>query len=161
MFHGRDIVLDMGTREVLLQYHLERMLAKAQVRGTCWVWTGGMSQGGYAMTTIAGRQTVAHRAIYELVKGAVPEGLVLDHLCRNRSCVNPDHLEPVTNAENVLRGRGVTAENRRRDTCLYGHPLSPRRDRHKRRYCRTCNREREARRRELRAAAGLPTNAYR
>src|ERR1019366_4519713 len=71
----------------------------------CWLWTGGLNRGGYGqfMTPPC---TVAHRVAYELFVGPIPEGLQLDHLCRVRSCVNPQHLEPVSQQENIRRGLG-------------------------------------------------------
>lgn len=70
----------------------------------CWVWTGPLSAGGYAIWHRRGRWASAHRAFYEIYVSSIPEGLVIDHLCRNRACVNPDHLEPVTHDKNVRRG---------------------------------------------------------
>lgn len=70
----------------------------------CWIWAGGTSEDGYGRAWANGRQIPAHRHYYELHVGPIPEGLVLDHLCRIPSCVNPGHLEPVTPAENVRRG---------------------------------------------------------
>jgi hypothetical protein len=70
----------------------------------CWLWTGG-TRGGYGRLKLADYGMMeAHRASYEFHKGKIPEGLVLDHLCRNRSCINPEHLEPVTQLENIRRG---------------------------------------------------------
>lgn len=70
----------------------------------CWLWTGG-TRGGYGRLKLTDYGTMeAHRASYELHKGKIPEGMQLDHLCRNRSCINPDHLEPVTLQENIRRG---------------------------------------------------------
>jgi hypothetical protein len=70
----------------------------------CWLWTGG-TRGGYGRLKLADYGMMeAHRASYEFHKGKIPEGLQLDHLCRNRSCINPDHLEPVTLQENIRRG---------------------------------------------------------
>lgn len=74
--------------------------------GRCWIWTGKLHDGdrGYAKVRVAGQLRKAHRVAYELLVGPVPDGLVIDHLCRVRHCINPEHMEPVTNAENVRRG---------------------------------------------------------
>lgn len=70
----------------------------------CWTWTGGDSGNGYGKVRFQGKMHMAHRLIYTLLIGEIPEGMVLDHLCRNRRCVNPHHLEPVTVKENTHRG---------------------------------------------------------
>lgn len=113
----------------------------------CWLWIGKMTH-GYGKATIAMREVPAHRFSYELFRGPIPAGLVLDHLCRVPLCVNPDHLEPVTNRENVRRG--ISAELNRHQYigithCPDGHPYSgdnlyinPKGARN----CRTCMRRR-------------------
>lgn len=85
----------------------------------CILWLAGTSYSGYGILRIAGKQYRAHRVAYELAHGPVPDGLVLDHLCRVRSCINPDHLEPVTQLVNVQRG----AKNVK--FCKSGHEFTP------------------------------------
>jgi hypothetical protein len=69
----------------------------------CWTWLGTHTGPGYAQTTEGGRKIGVHRVVYELLIGPIPPGLELDHLCRNRACINPEHLEPVTHSENMRR----------------------------------------------------------
>lgn len=82
-----------------------RFWAKVAVSDGCWLWTGATNERGYGHIVRAGRFVQAHRAAYELAGGEIPEGLVLDHLCREPRCVRPSHLEPVTHRENLARGR--------------------------------------------------------
>lgn len=110
----------------------------------CWPWVGTLNAAGYGHLW-GGRDDPrewlkAHRVAYELLVGPIPAGLVLDHLCRNRRCVNPDHLEPVNLVENVMRGVGVGPTNAAKTTCHRGHELT----RNKAgRYCRTCHNDRQ------------------
>jgi hypothetical protein len=91
----------------------------------CWLWTGATTRGyGYLRGNMTTKNIYAHRLSYELHIGTIPDGLVLDHLCRNTLCVNPEHLEPVTNKENILRGMTLIAQNKRKTHCLYGHQFS-------------------------------------
>lgn len=112
----------------------------------CWVWQGEPTENGYGQYTVGGgaeRKTyLAHRYVYELLVGPIPEGLDLDHLCRVRLCVNPDHLQPVTRAVNLERGFGGPGLNRRKTTCPKGHLLDGKRSNGSR-YCLTCHRERQ------------------
>lgn len=107
----------------------------------CWQWVGGFHGRGYG--SYKGR--MAYSEVYRLTIGSIPEGKELDHLCRNHACVNPNHLEPVTHRENMLRGTCPTAINSRLTVCRRGHPLSGEnclsykyRDGTHRK-CRTCN----------------------
>lgn len=101
----------------------------------CWVWAGGRSGSGYGAFWIDGKTRPAHVVMYEICVGPVPAGLELDHVCRNRACCNPDHLEPVTNQVNVWRsllptckaGHELSGDN------LYMHPTSGQRT------CRACH----------------------
>lgn len=90
----------------------------------CWEWTAGVDHAGYGKINDKGRCFRAHRVGYELLVGPIPAGLVLDHLCRNPPCVNPQHLEPVTDGENVRRGVGPTAANARKERCVRGHEFT-------------------------------------
>lgn len=78
----------------------------------CWIWAARKNGDGYGLIQVAGRTLRAHRFLYERHIGAIPDGLVLDHLCEVTSCVNPYHLEPVTTVENMRRGREGRGENR-------------------------------------------------
>lgn len=117
--------------------------------GPCWVWTGKPDGKGYGQINAGRRPSKmlrAHRVAYELCVGPIPEDLQLDHLCRNRMCVRPEHLEPVTQRVNVLRGEGASARNSRVTECPKGHPYSGSNVKYHKtkgsRYCATCNRER-------------------
>jgi len=90
----------------------------------CIEYTGGGSTARYPRISKAGRLDAVYRYAYEWLVGNIPEGLVIDHLCRNHRCVNPAHLEAVTNRVNILRGIGPTAINAAKEFCLRGHPLS-------------------------------------
>lgn len=129
----------------------------------CWLWNAWTNQEGYALIRVGSKDegvVRAHRVTYEHFIGEIPEGLTLDHLCRTRNCVNPWHLEPVTRAENVLRGVGFAPVNAAKTHCPRGHEYTPENtdvDRHGWRKCSTCrrakNRAAHHRRKLARAAA--------
>jgi hypothetical protein len=130
---------------------------RIDVAGSCWLWLGSKDKSGYGWAYPPRglglpKKMRAHRAIWELLVGPIPPGLVLDHLCRVKSCVNPDHLEPVSHSENSRRG--ITGMHlKMRTHCPQGHlylenayevPSRP-----GVRYCQACNRERSRLRRAL------------
>ncbi len=92
--------------------------------GGCWEWVGANTGTGYGQIWVDGKKVRAHRWMYEQNSGPVPECLVLDHLCRKRDCVNPDHLRIVTHRENILCGTGSSARNAAKTHCPKGHPLT-------------------------------------
>src|SRR4029079_60680 len=111
--------------------------------GDCWLWTRSLSRAGYGRLHRDGRWWIAHRYVYAGLVGPIPEGKELDHLCRTPRCVNPDHLEPVTHRENMLRGQTFAGIQSRRTHCPKGHPYTPENtvaDRVTHRKCRTCMR---------------------
>lgn len=102
-----------------------RRFEKLIVRGPeCWEWLGYRSSEGYGVITMARKQRLAHRLSYEFNIGPIPDGLDLDHLCRNRGCVNPAHLEPVTPRVNNLRGTSPAAANAKKTHCKRGHEFT-------------------------------------
>jgi hypothetical protein len=124
----------------------------------CWIWQRAMKGSGYGNGWRNGRSVAAHIIFYERAHGPVPQGLELDHLCRVPSCVNPDHLEPVTHQENVLRGNAPCAVVRRTGVCTRGHEMTPENtnvDTHGRRTCRICLRASWRRYDRAKRAAGL------
>lgn len=82
----------------------ERFWRKVLKTDTCWLWLGAIQSGGYGNIRINKKSVKSHRFAYEELVGEIPKGMVIDHLCRNRRCVNPSHMEVVTFEENVKRG---------------------------------------------------------
>ncbi len=135
----------------------ERIKRRTRVDANgCWIWQGKPGSNGYVSvtTTLASGarwHTSAHRAAYYFLVGPIPEGLVIDHLCRNPVCVNPDHLEPVTQRENALRSPiSMATLNSAKTHCPKGHPydeqntvwyVNPGGRKTRTRACRTCQRE--------------------
>jgi hypothetical protein len=111
--------------------------------GGCWLWLGAKDPRGYGRFSFHGRKWLAHRFAYEALVGWVPAGLELDHLCKNKSCVNPAHLEAVTSYENKRRA-GIVDKTH----CKHGHAFTPENTyvdaKRRRRVCRSCGRRRWA-----------------
>lgn len=131
---------------------LPRFLAKVEEDASgCWVWQAHVLPTGYGVFKLRGKMRGAHRVAYELLVGPIPTGLHLDHLCRNRRCVNPEHLEPVTCLENIRRGYWANVTH-----CPAGHPYSEEntyRSPRGGRFCRLCNAAAQRRYRTRKAAA--------
>lgn len=120
----------------------ERFWSKVDKSGECWVWRGGVDSFGYGRFQVKGFKN-AHRWAYVQANGKVPDGLELDHLCRNPKCVRPGHLEAVPHLINILRGYSPQAINARKTQCANGHPFDGTNTyfHGTRRQCRACNRE--------------------
>ncbi len=114
----------------------------------CWNWEGNTSQYGYGVWNKDGKNHRTHRISYNLYVGEIENGKVIDHLCRNRKCANPNHLEAVTIGENVLRGETLAAKNKNKTHCNYGHEFTKENTRVTRqgRACSECKRIRDRKR---------------
>ena len=135
-----------GVYERTIADPFKRFFAKVEKRDGCWIWTAYKSN-GYGRFVYQGKQWLAHRWLYEQTRGAIEVGLQLDHLCRNPACVNPDHLEPVTNKENQRRGIGSimnTIRAKKITHCPKGHEYSFQNTyitKKNTRFCRMCARD--------------------
>lgn len=124
-----------------------RFLNLVETKPGCWLWRGGVNNQGYGQYG----GPLAHRLAYELLVGPVPDGLVIDHLCKTPLCVNPDHLEPVTQGTNVLRDDSRTAKNAIKTHCDQGHEFTVETTYWRKngdRDCRPCKARRERERRQ-------------
>jgi hypothetical protein len=127
----------------------ERIDARIEKVGDCWICRGRTNGRGYAMITDGGKSLLVHQVMYQRYRGEIPIGLEPDHTCRLTLCVNPDHLEPVTHRENILRGTSPAALNAQKSHCPSGHAYDTENTRHTPgggRICRACHREDSTRR---------------
>ena len=109
-----------------LQSRFESKFNKG-LHGECWNWNASLWTGGYGQIGEGGRGSRnlgAHRVSYELYKGKIQNDLVVDHICRNRKCVNPDHLRLLTRGENVMCGETIPAKNLAKTHCINGHEFT-------------------------------------
>lgn len=116
----------------------------------CWAWTACTNNNGYGSFMFRGKTYSAHSFIYQVLNRTLTKGEVVDHGCNNPNCVNPKHLEAMTQRDNVMKSSGIAAKRARQTHCIYGHEFghqSPHLVKSGRRACATCHRQREARRR--------------
>lgn len=136
------------------KYH-SRFWAKIIKTESCWIWTAAKNQYGYGYFSYPGGQR-AHRFSYEIHRGKIPDELVIDHICRKKDCINPDHLRAVTHKENTLCGLGLAAKNAEKTHCKYGHEFSlentyiRKSGNRTERTCRICAKHRDQRRQSQR-----------
>ena len=135
--------MNIGNNQYTFKSLEERFWSKVKKGSGCWLWLASLDGKGYGAFPIKGKSHTASRVAYELTFGVVPKGLVVDHKCKNIKCVNPSHLEAVTQRENVLRGEAPASVNAKRTHCKTGHPLSGDNIYHYKgkRCCKTCNRK--------------------
>lgn len=107
-----------------MKTRLDRFYEKVVKTSNCWEWIGTLVNGDYGQFWDGERKVYAHRWSYEYFVNMIPDGMTLDHLCRNRKCVNPKHLEPVTSRENTMRGNTITARHAKKTHCDRGHPYT-------------------------------------
>lgn len=131
---------------------LKRFTSKFSIRENgCWEWDAHVMWSGYGLFWAEGKTRRAHRWAYGKLIGPIPEGLHLDHLCKSKTCVNPQHLEPVTPAENMRRTQ--------KEACIYGHPKTGKNlyiaPKSRQRQCRECHRIRQSGYQKMRKETSL------
>lgn len=146
--HHLHLGVLMAGRKFTPNERIERFWSKVQTGGPseCWPWIGYRSPEGYGQIWDGEKTIGAYRFAWQLIHGPLPAGKELDHLCRNRACVNPSHLELVTGVENILRSDCPPARNARKSKCPQGHAYATRlygpkrkiRGRGSYRYCPIC-----------------------
>lgn len=126
---------------------IQKFWSRVNKTDGCWTWTGPLNSGKYGLFFWKIRNWQAHRFIFEVTHGPIPSNKVVDHLCNNPSCVRLEHLQLLSNRENVLRGRGISAVHARKTHCIRGHEFNEQNTMWNRgkRNCKTCHRERHRR----------------
>lgn len=125
----------------------KKLLTKITKNGECWQWFGNKDRHSYGKIWIKGKLKTAHRVSYEIFVGEIKEGMAIDHICRNRSCINPKHLRQLTWAQNAMASDGICPTFKKRTHCKNGHPFSGSnlviyKNQPNARKCRTCIRTR-------------------
>ena len=150
-FVGSQTEMPTGVYKRQIRPARERILSRVFVQSSgCWLWLGVIEANGYGALGVRGRKVYAHRLAFEVFRGEIPAGMDTDHLCRNRACCNPEHLEPVTRRENVMRGDGprlLAKVNGDKTSCKNGHEFTEANTHirpHGGRSCRACNRAKAA-----------------
>lgn len=136
----------------------ERLVSRITENNECWEWVSPITKNGYGVLSVENKVQLAHRVSYEAYKGTIPKGLQIDHLCRNRCCINPEHLEAVTAKENTKRGdsgKARGAQMRAKTHCPKGHEYNEQntsvyvqRGKYKTRRCKKCHALAEKERRQ-------------
>lgn len=141
----------------------QRLMSKVTKTDSCWLFNGNLNDRGYGrIRRNRGRLEFVQRVAYEIFIGSIPPDMEIDHLCRVRNCVNPSHLEAVSHKENIHRGNGLCAINRRKTQCYKGHKfdaentyLPPKGGR----VCKACTREKDAKYRIRQRLADMETGS--
>ena len=142
---------------MLTEDESKRFVAKYRKRGNCWIWQGKLDPDGYGVFWLRRKNRRAHRVAWFSVHGDLSEGQVINHTCRNRACVNPQHLLAVSWRESALRDTtSIAYINSQKTHCLLGHPFD--RVYSGQRYCSICDKARRKRLREKWKAEGDPLN---
>jgi len=135
---------------VIIEKILKRFWDKVETTNSCWNWKGCLNNAGYGMFRVNGKNYSPHRFSFETFIHKIPENMIIDHLCKNRSCVNPAHLDFVTNQENIRRGKNYQSKQTH---CKRGHEFNAINSRLSidgKRVCKICRNDNQNKKRKLR-----------
>ena len=138
-----------------METYKQRFQERYKIINGCFIWQGSLDRDGYGTFYFMKKARRAHRVAYYFANGSIPDEMVIDHICRNRNCVNPEHLRCITKTQNTLENsNSVGAINKMKQFCKFGHPLD--RKYGKQRYCSICSSEKSSRlRKKWREEANL------